>query len=208
MQKEVNRTPQEDKGGARVPPVNTWLAHCAIPHQWPRLSHVVAPVPLPPRRLGEDDARVVQVHGSGVAARARTPGGWAQGKFQTWRGGDCGGGGSEDRAVDGPGSGGDVDWVVWLPLGLVWLVLGVWEEAQSCESPRVILARAGGRKAKERERDLGVGGLLLRTSTRLAVGGLRRARKLGWTLGGGARLRRVRWSLATVRLHKRKRKVF
>lgn len=201
-----NRTePPERWRWCQSPPVNTWLAHSAIPHQCPRLSHVVAPVPLPPRRLGEDDARVVQVHGGGVAPRARASGGRAHGKFKTWRGGECRGRGGEDGAVDWPGCGGDVDRVVRLALGLVWLVLGVWEEAQSSERPGVVLARAGGRKAKQGERDLGVGGLLRETSTYLAMGGLRRARRLGRTLGGGARLWRVRWSLATVRLHTKKK---
>lgn len=103
------------------------------------------------RRLGEDDAGVVQVDGGGAppgAGGGPVPRHRAQGELQAGRGGGRGGGGREHRAVDGPGGGGHVDRVRWgLALGRVGL--GGGEEPQSAEGTWVVLTRVGGREAKE-----------------------------------------------------------
>lgn len=83
---------------------------------WPAYAH------LSPRRLGKDDAGVIQVNGAGAAPRAPrvpVPGYRAQGEFEARRGGGVGRGGLEDGSVDGPGGGGEVDRVMGLPRGLV-----------------------------------------------------------------------------------------
>lgn len=76
--------------------------------------------------------------------------------------------------MDGPGGGGEVDWVVGLPLGLVRVLLVGGKKPQCGERPRMELARMGGGKPKEGQLDLGEGGLFLGSSrTVLTVGGLR-----------------------------------
>lgn len=52
--------------------------------------------------------------------------------------------------MDGPGGGGEMDWVMRLPLGLVRLVLVGGEKSQRSECPWVVLAWVGGGEAKER----------------------------------------------------------
>lgn len=165
---------------------------------------------LPPRRLGKDDAGVVQVHGGGVSPRARgtpVPDGRAQGELQTRGGGGGGRGRGQDRTVDGPGGGGDVYRVVRLPpLGLVG-----GEEAERRERPRVVGAGVGGGEAEEGQSHLRVRRQrrLLRGTSRtgLTLGGLRGgARGLGGALRGGGGLRRVRRSLPTIRLSIQKTK--
>lgn len=165
---------------------------------------------LSPRRLGEDDAGVVEVHGAGVAPGARgtpVPRRRAQGELEARRGGGGGRGRGEDWTVDGPGGGGDVDRVRRLALGLVRRVLVWGEEAQCSECSRVILAWVGGGEAEERQGHLGVRRLLLGTCrTGLTVGGLRGAGGLGGALGDSDGLRGVGWSLTTVGLLRRRKK--
>lgn len=198
-------------------PVNTWLDHSAIAHEWPRLCQVVVPVSVPswptdaqlsPRRLGEDDAGVVQVHGAGIAPRAGgtpVPRCWTQGEFEAGWGGGGGRGRGEHRAVDGPGGGREVDRVMRLPLGVVWLVLVGGKKPQCGERPWMVLALMGRREAEKRQGDLGMCRLLQGTSrTGLTVGGLRGTGGLGRTLRDSCRLGGVGRSLSTIGLWSRK----
>lgn len=197
-------------------PVNTWLDYSAIAHEWPRLCQVVVPVSFPswpadaqlsPRRLGEDYAGVIQIHGAGVSTwtcGTPVPRRWTQGEFHARRRGGSGRGRGEDWSMDRPGGGGKVDWVSRLSLGLVWLMLVGGKKSQCSECTWVILAWVGGRKAKERERDLGMCRLLVGTSRiGLSVGGLSRT-GVGGTWGNSSGLWWVGWSLTTIRLLGRK----
>lgn len=148
--------------------------------------------------LGEDDTGVVEVHGVGGGASA---GGAAaprvQGELEAGRRRHGGRGRAEDRSVDGPGVGGQVDRVVVvrrLLLLLRPLVLVGGKQPQGTQCGRVVLGRVGGGQAEERHGHLGQR-RLLQGST---VGGLRGARRLGGILGDGGGLRRVGRSLPTV----------
>ena len=158
----------------------------------------------PPRRLSEDDAGVVQVHGTGTDPRTcGTPRRRAQSEFQAGWGGSGFRGRGEDRSVDGPGGGRDVNRVMRRPLGLV-LVGG--QKPQCGERPRVVRAWKGVGEAKEGQGDLGVSGQFGGTSrTDLTVGGLRGAGGLGGALRDGAGLWGVGRSLPSVRLSRRRK---
>lgn len=80
------------------------------------------------------------------------------------------------------------------------------KKPQCSERTRVILPWVGGGKAKERERDLGVCGLLRGTSRiGLNVGGLRRVGGVSGTCGDSSGLWGVGWSVTTIRLLGRKK---
>lgn len=151
------------------------------------------------RRLSEDDAGVVQVHGCGihrlpVSAAAAS----SDGKLQARRGRVAGGrgrpGALDERAVDGPGARGQ---------GRVSL-LGVSGQKAQCREPGVVLARVRVWKVEDGKLDLGKLLLLL------GLGGFGQARGGGG--GGGGRLavlgrdrplavwRRLRRSLTRIRL--------
>lgn len=153
---------------------------------------------MPPCRLGEDDAGVVQVHRAGAAGggprRAPAPRRRAQCEIQTGRRGHGGRGRGEDGAVDGPGGGGEVHRVVRLAL----VVVGG-QEPQCSEGPRVVLARVGGWEAETRHGDLRVSGWLGGTC-RTSLAERRLWGALGQGLGGGCGLRGEGRSLPTVRL--------
>lgn len=81
------------------------------------------------------------------------------------------------------------------------------EKPQGSQRSRMILARVGGRNAKDRQLDLGVRRLLLESGgTGLTVGGLRGSGGPGGALGDSGGLRGVGRSLPTVRLEKQKNK--
>lgn len=101
------------------------------------------------RRLSENDAGVVQVHGGGAhrlptsVPASAAPDGKLQARRGRVAGGSGGPGGRDERAVDGPGARGE---------GRLLWVGG--EKAQRREAS-MILARVGMREAEEGKLDLG-----------------------------------------------------
>lgn len=149
------------------------------------------------RRLSEDDAGVVQVHGGGIhRLPASVSTATSDGKLQARRGRVAGGSGRpgalDERAVDGPGG-----------RGQGWL-LGVGGQKAQCRETSVVLARVGVREAEDGKLDLG--NLLLRLGGFGQAGGGRGCRGRLAVLGrdGGLavrrRLRGVRRSLTRIRL--------
>lgn len=154
------------------------------------------------RRLSEDDAGVVQVHGCGIYRLPVSAAAASDGKLQARRGRVAGGrgrpGALDERAVDGPGARGQ---------GRVSL-LGVSGQKAQCREPGVVLARVRVWKAEDGKLDLGKLLLLL------GLGGFGQARGGGG--GGGGRLavlgrdrplavwRRLRRSLTRIRLSRNK----